>query len=123
MWTSEGPLHYLEIVAPDVEAACAAQAAAFGWTFGAPVAELGMARVAVLPGGLRCGIRAPMHEVETPVTRAYVSVPALEPALAAAEAAGARTLLGAMDLPGHGRIAIVEIGGVQQGLWEVPARA
>ncbi len=120
MWTSEGPLHYLEVVAPDVEAACAAYAATYGWTFGDPVPELGQARVAVLPGGLRWGIRAPMHEVEAPVTRAYAKVADLEAALAAAEAAGARILLGAMPMPGHGRIAIVEIGGVQQGLWEVP---
>lgn len=120
MWTSEGPLHHLEGVAPDVNAACAATT---GWTFGDPVPELGQARVAVLPGGLRCGIRAPMHEGEAPATRAYAKVPALEPAIAAAEAAGARILLGAMELPGHGRIALVEIDGVQQGLWDVPAPA
>lgn len=119
MWTSEGPLHYLEVVAPDVDVACAAYAAAFGWHFGAPVPELGNARVAELPGGLRCGIRAPMHESEAPVTRTYVRVADLGATVAATAKAGAGVLLEAMDLPGLGRIAICEIGGVQQGFWQV----
>ena len=60
-----------------------------------------------------------MHEVDAPITRAYAKVPAL----AAAAVAGARILLGAMPMPGRGRSVNIEIGGVLQGLWEVPAPA
>jgi predicted enzyme related to lactoylglutathione lyase len=36
---------------------------------------------------------------------------------------GACILLEDMDLPGWGRITIFELGGIQQGLWEVPGPA
>lgn len=44
-------LHYLEIVASDVDAVCAAHAAAHGIEFGSPEPLLGGARTAPLPGG------------------------------------------------------------------------
>lgn len=37
-----------------------------------------------------------------------------------AERLGATLLLDAMDLPGWGTIAFFEIGGIQQGIWQVP---
>ncbi len=36
------------------------------------------------------------------------------------EAMGAEILLGPMEIPGHGTIAIYMNGGIQQGLWQLP---
>ena len=117
------PVHaltYLEIVTPDVAAACQLYSAAYGWTFAEADPALGGARVATLPGGGRCGIRAPMRADEPPTLRPYMRVDDVEAAMEAVEALGASVLLGPMALPGHGRIAIYLHGGVEQGLWELP---
>ena len=119
MVVAEQAVHYLEIVTPDVEAARRLYSATFGWHFQAPAPELGNAVVAALPGGSLCGIRAPMHVQETPVVRPYVRVADLEAATRNAERSGATILLESMDLAGWGRISIVELGGIQQGLWQV----
>ena len=112
-------LHYLEIVTPDVEAVRRQYASAFGWAFRYPVPELGNAALATLPDGSFCGIRAPMHPEETPVVRPYLRVADLDAATREAERLGATFLLEAMELPGWGRIAIYELGGIQHGLWQV----
>ncbi len=117
MATQPNSIHYLEIVTPDVDGACLLYSTALGWPFQAAVPELGNARVASLPDGSLCGIRAPLHESETPVVRTYLWVSDLEAATRAAEGAGATILLEGMDLAGWGRITIFEFGGVQQGLW------
>ena len=64
-------VHYLEVVTKDVGAVCAGYSAANGMQFGAPVAGLGNARTAALPGGGVCGVRAPMRESEESVVRPY----------------------------------------------------
>ena len=48
-------VHYLEIVTPDVEDTCSALQQVHGVPFGEPVATLGNARTADLPGGGRLG--------------------------------------------------------------------
>jgi len=82
-------IHYLEIVTKDVDAVCAAYAAAHGAQFGEPDAGLGHARTTALPGGGLLGVRAPMHPTEEPVVRPYWLVDNVEAALAAAVQAGA----------------------------------
>lgn len=116
----EHAVHYLEIVTPDVEAACHLYGTAYGWRFEAAQAELGNAFVATLPGGGLCGIRAPMSDQETPVVRTYLRVADIETAAQRVEELGAEIALAPVELPGHGRIAIYLHGGVQQGLWQVP---
>lgn len=113
-------IHYLEIVTADAEAARRFYADAHGWVFSPAQPELGFAYVAELPGGSRCGIRAPLSPEETPLVRTYLRVPDLKAATQEAERLGATLLLDFMDLPGWGQIAIFEIGGLQQGLWQVP---
>jgi predicted enzyme related to lactoylglutathione lyase len=120
MAVSENAIHYLEIVTPDVEVARHLYSTAFGWRFEPAVPELGNAVVATLPGGSLCGIRAPLHVEEEPVVRTYIRVANLEHATREVERLGARILLESMDLAGWGKISIVECGGVQQGLWQVP---
>lgn len=113
------PVHYLEIVTPSVNATCGALAKAHGVTFGEPVLELGSARTAALKGGWRIGVRAPMRTTEQPVIRPYVLVDDINAALKAAEAAGGKIALPAMEIPGHGTCAIYVLGGIDHGLWQL----
>jgi len=119
MEVPENSVHYLEIVTPDVDAACLLYSTAFGWHFQSSVPELGNAFVATLPGGSLCGIRAPLHLEETPVVRTYIRVTNLETVTRDAERLGATILLESMDLAGWGKISIYDFGGIQQGLWQV----
>lgn len=50
-------IHYLEIVTKDLDAVCAAYAAAMGVKFGRPDPGLGHARTAPLPDGEPVGVR------------------------------------------------------------------
>ena len=111
--------HYLEIVTNDVDAVCAAYAAAHGVTFGKPDAGLGNARTAALSGGGFVGVRAPLHETEQPVVRPYWLVDDVEKALAAAVAAGAVVAHPPLEIPGHGTFAIYIQGNVHHGLWQL----
>ena len=112
-------LHYLEIVTKEVDAVCAAYAAANRVQFGEPDAALGNARTAALSGGGQVGVRAPLRETEEPVVRPYVLVDDIEAAVKAAEAAGGELAMSATEIPGHGKFAIYFQGGIQYGLWEL----
>lgn len=120
MTVPENSIYYLEIVTPDVEAARQMYSTAYGWSFDAQRAELGNAFVTTLPGGVLCGIRAPMHEEETPIVRTYLRVADIETAVKDVAQLGAEIALEPMEIPGHGMIAIYFHGGVQQGLWQIP---
>ena len=120
MTVPEHAVHYLEIVTPDVEAACDLYGTAYGWRFQAMGAELGNSFVATLPGGSLCGIRAPLHDQEVPTVRADVRVADIATAVEEAGRPGAEIALEPTEIPGRGKIAIYLRGGVQQGLWQVP---
>lgn len=111
-------IHYLEIVTPEVDTTCDALASAHGTTFGDPIPELGNARMAPLDGGGSISVRAPMRPTETPVVRPYIMVDDLAAAVEAARAAGAEIAIPAMEIPGHGTIAIYILGGIEHGLWQ-----
>lgn len=112
-------VHYLEIVTKEVDAVCAAYAAATGAQFGEPDAGLGNARTATLPGGGLVGVRAPMRQTEAPVVRPYWLVDDIEAAIAAAVRAGGEVAHPPMEIPGHGTFAIYIHGGVDHGLWQL----
>tara|TARA_R110002073_G_scaffold260885_1_gene423740 strand:+ start:594 stop:1040 length:447 start_codon:yes stop_codon:yes gene_type:complete len=112
-------VHYLEVVTKDVDAVCAGYTAANGMQFGAPVAGLGNARTAALPGGGVCGVRAPMRESEESVVRPYWLVDDIRSAVAAAQASGGVVAHPPMEIPGHGTFAIYIQGGVEHGLWQL----
>ncbi|RKY16984.1 MAG: hydroxylase [Planctomycetota bacterium] len=114
-------IHYLEIVTPDVDALCAVYAAANGLEFGEPVPGFGFARTAPVPGGGMVGVRAPMRDSEDPVVRPYWLVDDIEAALAAVDAAGSVVALPPTEIPGGGTFAIYIEGGVDHGLWQLPA--
>ena len=112
-------IHYLEIVARDVDKVCSAYAAANKVQFGEPVAELGNARTAKVPGLWLVGVRAPMHEAEEPVVRPYWLVDDIETAVAAAVDAGGEVAHPPLEITGHGTFAIYILGGVNHGLWQL----
>ena len=112
-------VQYLEIVTPDVDTVCAAYARLHGVSFSEPEAGLGNARTASLPGGGLLGVRAPMHETETPVVRPYFLVDDIDTAVEAATAAGGEIAHPPMEIPGHGTFAIFVQGGVHHGLWQL----
>lgn len=112
-------MHYLEIVATEVDAVCSAYAAANKVKFGEPVAELGNARIATASGGWLVGVRAPMRDTEDPVVRPYWLVEDIEAAVAAVVKAGGEVAHPPMEIPGHGRFAIYILGGIQSGLWQI----
>ena len=108
---------YLEIVTPDVDAACQTLARLHGVTFSEPVAALGGARTARLVDGGRLGVRAPLAAHEEPLVRPYLLVEDAAAAIAQAEAAGAEIAHPPLELPGEGTFAIYVLGGVQVGVW------
>lgn len=112
-------IHYLEIVTTDVDATCSAYAESAGMEFGEPEAGLGNARTAKGPGGTRVGVRAPMHEAEQPVVRPYWLTDDIDSAVAKAVDAGAEIAHPPLEIPGHGTFAIVTLGGIQHGLWQL----
>ncbi len=112
-------IHYLEIVTREVDAVCAAYAAAHDVRFGEPDARLGGARTAELADGGLIGVRAPVRADEQPVVRPYWLVPDIEAALAAAVEAGGQTAVPPMKIPGLGTFAIYLQGGNEHGLWQL----
>lgn len=111
-------VYYLEIVTSDVDAVCAAYAAAHGITFGAPDALLGDARTAPLSDGGSIGVRAPLGDAEEPIVRPYWLVDDIDAALAAVVKHGAFVAHAPLEIPGKGTFAIYIQGGVNHGLWQ-----
>lgn len=111
-------VHYLEVVTKDVDAACELYSVTSGVTFGDADPSLGGARTAHLANGGMIGVRAPMHDAEKAVTRAYVLVEDIQAAVAAATKAGAEIAVPPMEIPGHGWCAIYLQGGIEAGLWQ-----
>ena len=112
-------VHYLEVVADDVDAVCATYAAAHDAIFGPPDPLLGGARTARLPGGGIVGVRAPMHVTELPIVRPYWLVDDIRAALAEVVAKGAFIAHPPLEIPGKGTFAIYFAGGAQHGLWQL----
>lgn len=111
-------IEYLEIVTPDVEAACANLSAIHGVVFSAPIPEFGNARIAKLGTDGRLGVRAPLGEEGAPVVRPYLRVDDICQAIDNAEATGATFAMLATEIPDQGKFAIYFLDGVQYGLWE-----
>lgn len=110
---------YTEIVTTEVETTCTAYAASLGVEFEGPVEQLGNAYVATAPSGQMLGVRSPMHETETPVTRPYWLVSDIHQAIKQVEHAGAEIAHPPMQIPGYGWFAIYFLGGNQHGFWQL----
>lgn len=112
-------VHYLEIVAADVNAVCAAYEAAHHVTFGSPDPLLGGARTASMADGGTIGVRGPLRDTEESIVRPYWLVDDIEAALAAAAKQGAFVAHSPLQIPGKGTFAIYIQGGVNHGLWQL----
>lgn len=112
-------IQYLEIVTEDVDAVCAAYAAAHDITFGQPDARLGNARTARLTTGGMVGVRAVLAEFESPTVRPYWLVEDIAAAVDAAVQAGGELAVPPTDIPGHGTFAIYIQGGNHHGFWQL----
>ena len=112
-------VHYLEIVATDVDAVCAAYEAVHGVKFGSADSLLGGARTAPLPDGGSIGVRVPLRDTEKPVVRPYWLVDDIAAALHAATKQGASIAHPPLELPGKGTFAIYIQGNVGHGLWQL----
>jgi uncharacterized protein len=112
-------IHYLEIVASDVAAVCAACEAAHGVKFGPADPLLGGARTAGLPDGGSIGVRGPLRDTEEPIVRPYWLVDDIAAALDAASKQGAFVAHPPLEIPGKGTFAIYIQGGVNHGLWQL----
>ena len=112
-------IQYLEIVTPEVDALCRQYSTIYDITFGEPDANLGNARTAKLDSGGMIGIRGPMRETETPVVRPYLLVNDIEAAVESAKEAGAEVAIPPMEIPEHGKFAIVINGGIDCGFWQI----
>ena len=112
-------IHYLEIVAADVDAVVQAYEAALDIRFGPADPLLGGARTARLPDGGSIGVRGPLRETEAPVVRPYWLVDDIGAAVAAAAAQGALIAHPPLEIPGKGTFAIYILGAVDHGLWQL----
>lgn len=115
-----GDVYYTEAVTPDPRAAAAFLEDLHGWRFEEMGPELGGSRLATLATGARFAVRGPLRPDEDPLIRTYVRVESVDEAVKRAEKLGAKIGLSSMELPGHGKIAIYFLGGVELGLWELP---
>jgi len=115
---SELRVHYLEIVAKDVDAHCEALERMHGLSFGPPVADLVQARVAEAADGSLIGVRAPLAEHEQPIIRTYLEVDDISKAIADAEDAGAVIAYPPTKQGDTGTWAIYFLGDLQFGLWQ-----
>lgn len=112
-------VQYLEIVASDVDAVCAAYEAAHGIKFGSADPLLGGARTAPLPDGGSVGVRGPLRATEKPVVRPYWLVADIDAAVEAATKQGALVAHAPLEIPGKGKFAIYVQGDVDHGLWQL----
>ena len=112
-------IQYVEIVASDVDAVCAAYEASHGIQFSSTDPLLGGARTASLPDGGSIGVRGPLRDTEKPVVRPYWLVEDIEAALDAATKRGASVAIPPLEIPGKGTFAIYIQGDVDHGLWQL----
>jgi uncharacterized protein len=112
-------VHYLEIVTTDVEAVCELYSRTGGITFGETNQNLGGARTAKLADGCLLGIRPPLRDTEKPIVRPYMLVNDIKAAVAAAATSGARIAMEPTEIQGYGQFAIVILGGIESGLWQL----
>jgi len=113
-------IYYLEIVTPDAAAMREFYSKAYGWSFSEATPELGNAYYATLPGGSLWAIREPLHASEEAIVRNYLRVEDIHASILKAEELGATVALAPTEIPGRGLIAIYLLGGIQQGIWQIP---
>lgn len=112
-------IHYLEIVAANIDEVCHCYEAVHKVSFSAPDPLLGNARTAKLPDGVTIGVRGTLSEEEDYIVRPYWLVDDIDEAIESIEEQGAELIHAALEIPGRGKFAIYILAGVQNGLWQL----
>lgn len=112
-------IYYLEVVTNEIEKLASVYSAALGVEFSEPVPQLGGAVTIELSENKLLGIRSPMHESEAPTNRPYYLVDDIEEAVTQAQSTGAEIMLPPMDIPEYGKCAIINVGSIQSGFWQL----
>lgn len=112
-------IHYLEIVATNVDAVCTTYESAHKVKFGDRDGRLGNARTAELADGGMVGVREPLRDDEAPIVRPYWLVNNIEEAVEKIEASGGTIALPPMEISGLGSFAIYQHEGNDHGLWQL----
>lgn len=123
--TTHGMFHWNELMTRDVAKAKDFYAESLGWTFNDMPMGDGSTYTIIMMGDQMVGgmfpISGPMFENMPEGWFSYVAVDDVDARLKKATAAGGMVLREPWDVPGVGRIAIIQIpGGAGQG-WMVPA--
>ena len=112
-------IHYLEIVASDIDTVCRSYEAAHKISFAQADGSLGGARTCSLADGSIVGVRGLLSDSEVPVIRPYWLVEDISAAVNAIEEQGAEILHPPLEIPGKGTFAIYSVGSIQQGFWQL----
>ena len=112
-------IHYLEVVTHDVNSVCNAYEALYNVAFGDPEKLLGGARTCALPDGSTIGVRGPLSDHEGSLVRPYWLVENIESAIDDMKSKGAEIAMAPTEIAGKGVFAIVILGGIEQGLWQL----
>ena len=112
-------VHYLEIVATNIDEVCHCYESAHTISFSEPDPLLGNARTAALPDGGIIGIREPLSDEEEPIVRPYWLVDNIDSAIESIVNRGGEVIHSLLEIPSKGKFAIYLLAGVQNGLWQV----
>ncbi len=110
---------WYDLSTPDVHRAAAFYGRLFGWTYEASGGELGNYHQALVDGRRAAGIGQPPADNPMPSAwTVHFAAPELDAMVAQATALGA-VVMGPMDIPGQGRMAMVQDpAGAWFGLWQ-----
>ncbi len=110
VYKTPGAFSWNELMTPDPEAASRFYAAMFGWSVKSMDMGSGAYHVASLGEAMVGGIMGPPpgSEGQPPAWGCYVTVANTEEAMAKCSSLGGKVLVPAMDVPGVGRMAVLQ---------------
>lgn len=110
VFKTPGAFSWSELTTPDPAAAASFYGQLFGWQIAEPQAEMGGYRVVSLGDAMIAGISAPFPGAPAapPNWGCYVTVSNADDTAAKCVALGGKTLVAPMDVPGVGRMAVLQ---------------
>jgi predicted enzyme related to lactoylglutathione lyase len=110
VFKTHGAFSWMELMTPDPAAAASFYSELFGWTVAAPNAAMGGYRVVNIGEAGIAGISAPMpgSPAMPPQWGGYVTVTHIDETAARCTALGGKLLVPPMDIPGVGRMAVLQ---------------
>ena len=107
---THGAFSWNELTTSNPDAAAAFYGPLFGWKFQSMGAEMGGYQVGSVGADMVCGVMAPPPGAPPmpPSWGAYVTVDSVEATVALCTQLGGKTLVPPMDVPGVGRMAVLQ---------------